>query len=342
MNIYSLLDESDDEKPKSTTENKTKPKDAASKNTASKTVTKKPAEKTKEIVGSNTKPTKTPTDKPKLPSNGASSAPAETVDESEKGKDNNRGGRPRGKDPHKRGGRGGGGVDAAGGADDSHRRPKREFERRSGTGRGREVSKGGRGAFGAGNVAQDAQEAEKDPNAAVVAVDIVDGEVAAEETEPVEETEPEPETFTLDEFMEKRNEARKKALELMGDAKPVRSVNKDADFAGLKSVEESELENYIPAKNTKASIAENARKDQRSTGKNKIVDVGFKFEVQNNDRDDRGYGGGRGGGRGRGGGGRGGDRGRGSGDRGRGSGGRGGRGSKPVTVFNSVTDFPSL
>lgn len=46
-------------------------------------------------------------------------------------KDNNRGGKPRGKEPHRRGERRANGE----GDDAGHRRPKREFDRRSGTGR---------------------------------------------------------------------------------------------------------------------------------------------------------------------------------------------------------------
>lgn len=258
--------------------------------------------------------------------------------EKETSKDNNRGGN-RNRERH---GAGRGGDRAP---ESGERRPKREFDRRSGTGRGREVSRGGRGAFGAGNPQQDAIDAEKDPKAAIEgAVDGAPDAPAAEEEEaaPAEEVapaEPEPVTFTLDEFMRKREEARQK-LAGVGAVAP-RAVNRETEFAGMTTLATA-LDDYVSGT---AAKSETGRKDQRSTGKTQIVDVGFKFQAPQGDRDRESRGG-----RGEGRGGRGGDReggrggrregrGDGRGGRGEGRGGRGGRGSAPG--FNAA-DFPSL
>lgn len=130
--------------------------------------------------------------------------------------------------------------------------------------------------------------------------------------------------------MEKRNEARAKALELLGEAK-TRTVSVEKEFAGLTTKDDDHDDYMTSAKASKALIKGN----QRSSGKTQIVDLSFKFEAtqfpeerERGDKDNRGRGG-RGGGRG-----------------GRGEGGRGGRGrgrpsSGPSTVFNAM-DFPSL
>lgn len=269
-------------------------------------------------------------------SHGASNA-AEA--DRETSKEDNRGGN-RNRERH--------GARAGRGEGEGERRPKREFDRRSATGRGREVSRGGRGAFGAGNPAQDAIDAEKNPKAA--AEGAVDGvaDAVEEEAAPVEEqapAEPEPVTFTLDEFMRKREEARQKVADLA--AVSARTVNRETEFAGMTTLATA-LDDYVGANVAKA---EAGRKDQRSTGKTQVLDVGFKFPTVQPERE----GGGRGG-RGEGGrGGRGGDRegGRGGRREGRGEGrgagrgeGRGeGRGAprapRSATAFNAA-DFPSL
>ena len=225
------------------------------------------------------------------------------------------------------------------------------------------MSRGGRGAFGAGNPAQDALEAEKDPKAAIEGA--IDGVQPAEATEEEEAekapagppAEPEPVTFTMDEFLKTREEARQKAVAagLAGAAKE-RTVNKETEFAGMTTLSVA-LDDYLSASNAKAEVG---RKDQRSTGKTQVLNVGFKFPTPQpeggrgdrgdreggrgrgaGDREERSSGRGRGEGRGRGG--RGGDRegGRGAG-RGRGEG--RGSSSRPAgssSVFNTA-DFPSL
>lgn len=344
MNIYSVLDDSDEENvaQKKPSTSKASPGEKKKGGTASSAPAGRGKAESKSGKGENAAPSNTApggkgkdnTRSPKTPS----SAAADTDDAVGTGKDNNRGGKPRGKEPHRRGERRGNGD----GDDSAHRRPKREFDRRSGTGRGKEVAKGGRGSYGAGNVNQDAMDAEKHPGEAEVLLEPkgdVDAGATDDADEEVEPAEPEPVTYTLDEFMEKRNEARKEALQLLGaDKRPARTL--DSDFAGMKSVDGGEIDNYMPARNAKS--ADIARKDQRSTSKAKVLDVGFRFESNNygSDRTDRSGRGGRGGeGRGRGSGGGRGDRG---GGRASGRGRGGGRGGAPANVFNNAVDFPSL
>ena len=215
------------------------------------------------------------------------------------------------------------------------------------------MSRGGRGAFGAGNPAQDAIDAEKNPKAAIEGA--IDGVVAEGETEEavaVEEVtpaEPEPVTFSLDDFNKQREEARQRLAALTGPAAPVRTVDKEKDFAGLTTLATGELENYL---GSNAAKAEAARKDQRSNGKAVVLNVGFKFQAVQPDRerDERprtagGRGGdreGREGGRGprrEGGAGRG-DRAP-RGDRPAGAG-RGDRAPRSNAAFNAEKDFPKL
>lgn len=254
--------------------------------------------------------------------------------EKEAAKDDNRGGH-RNRERH--------GEKQYGNKPDGEKRaPRREFDRRSGTGRGREVSRGGRGAFGAGNPAQDALDAEKNPQAAVEgAVDgAVEGAVEEVVVEEVTPAEPEPVTFTLDEFMQKREEARQRLAGLTGAPAAVRTVDKEKDFAGLTTVAAGELENYL---GSSAGKAEAARKDQRSTGKAVVSNVGFKFPAVQPEREQRDRDGPRTGGRG-------GDREGGRGPRREGGAGRGaGRGDRPArpasgaaAAFNAEKDFPKL
>jgi plasminogen activator inhibitor 1 RNA-binding protein len=318
MNIFSVLDESDNEEPKPKVAEK-KVKDNAKPAVAGEKKDAQAKPKAAETKGkvdavSSAKP-KTVQEKPKAPEN---------ADAVASGKDDNRGGRARGKEYREKGGRGGRGGNES--SEGGERRPKRDFERRSGTGRGREVSKGGRGSFGFGNPAQDAQDAEKDPNSAEALLQPVDAEESAE---PEVVAEPEPVTFTLDEFLEKRNQARQA---LNASETKLRKVDQST-LAGLNRKEDQGETTYMPIK---AGKVDNSKKDQRSTGKTQVLDVAFKFAAIQVD-EDRGGRGGRGGrGDGRGAGGRGGDA------RGRGP----GRGnSRPASgkaaAFNTA-DFPSL
>jgi len=141
------------------------------------------------------------------------------------------------------------------------------------------VSRGGRGPYGAGNVDQEAQDAEKNPKA-------VEGEeqqvadqvkVDGEEVAPVDnvpETEPEPTTFTLDEYLEKRNSARASST-LLGEVKPARVVDLASQFAGLTTKQESE-EVYLASKVVKAAAV---KKEQRSSNKS-LLDVAVSYEAR--------------------------------------------------------------
>lgn len=220
--------------------------------------------------------------------------------------------------------------------DTQPRRPKREFDRKSGTGRyricfdpvnfflsilfcrGREVSKGGRGAFGAGNVEQDAMEAEKNPDAVV---DAVGGDAEAE-TEDANENaipeEPEIPTYTLDEYLEKRNAARMKVSSMFGDAKSVRAAD------------ESVFDGMVAKASDAASNGKQSRK--KPVTKAQTVEVSFKFEPPQQDRGGRGFRSGRS------------DEERGRGGRGgrRSDGRSGGRGVPRASAALNLDDFPSL
>jgi hypothetical protein len=166
---------------------------------------------------------------------------------------------------------------------------------------------------------------------------VVESTEGAEDVEPEVVAEPEPATFTLDQFMEKRNEARRV---LLANETKVRVVDQSA-LAGLSRKEDEGETTYMPVK---ASKADASRKDQRSTGKTQVLEVAFKFAAIQVD-DDRGGRGGRGGeGRGRGDGGRGGrgdGRGRGGAGRGEGRGGNKAPSATSKAVFSNI-DFPSL
>lgn len=330
MNFFSVLDESDNEEERKVVPTKkgtTAPAPAAAKKDApapkkDTAPAKKDAPKTGKAVE----------EKPKSKDTKPSKASAPAADgEKETTKDDNRGG-------HRHRERHGEKQYGEKKPEGEKRAPRREFDRRSGTGRGREVSRGGRGAFGAGNPAQDALDAEKNPKAAIEGV--IDGAVVEGETEEVaavEEVtpaEPEPVTFSLDDFYKQREEARQRLAELTGAPAPIRTVDKEKEFAGLTTVAAGELENYLGSNTAKA---EAARKDQRSTGKSVVLNVGFKFQAVQPDRerDERPRpAGGRGprkeGGRG--------DR----APRGDRPAGRGDRAPRSNASFNAEKDFPKL
>eukprot|EP00168_Porphyra_purpurea_P018776 TRINITY_DN7156_c0_g1_i2.p4 TRINITY_DN7156_c0_g1~~TRINITY_DN7156_c0_g1_i2.p4 ORF type:complete len:138 (-),score=13.23 TRINITY_DN7156_c0_g1_i2:143-556(-) len=137
--------------------------------------------------------------------------------------------------------------------------------------------------------------------------------------------------------MRKREEARQRIANIGVTAAPC-SVNKDTDFAGMTTLAVA-LDDYLAASSTKA---EAGRKDQRSTGKAQVLDVGFKFPTvqPERERDSRG---GRGEGRGGRGEGRGGRRdGRGEGRGGRGEGRGASRAPRSGGAAFNPADFPSL
>jgi hypothetical protein len=169
--------------------------------------------------------------------------------------------------------------------------------------RGREVSKGGRGPYNSGNVDQEALDAEKDPAAIVAEVseelaeNIVEGEVVPQE--PVEE---QVKTLTLEDFIRSKQASS--------------SLFSTIDSALRTSQAVDDIDN-----------SKGAKKDQRSSSKSSIADLGFKFDnpvVFRPRREENVQRGGRGGGRRTG-------RGAGRGDS-----------RKPVAVNISDTDFPAL
>lgn len=221
---------------------------------------------------------------------------------------------------------------------------KRQFDRKSGTGRGKEVAKGGAGGANWGNDKLEALKAEKH-----IAGDAeLPEEVVEEPEEAVEPVAPEPTVFTLDEYNRRRAEQGKPKSEAFNEIE-IRQVS--ADFSGLKTKEDDNQDNFIALGAAKAA---KAKKEQRSSNKNVVLDVAFSAApTEQPDRERRGGDrerGGRGGRGGRGDGGRG-DR----GDRprsGRGEKGHGGRGEGrpntrgaprgPRVDFNDSNAFPSL
>lgn len=219
---------------------------------------------------------------------------------------------------------------------------KRQFDRRSGTGRGKEVAKNGAGGA---NWGSDKLEALKGEKHIAGDADIPEENVDENAEEVVEEpAEPEPTVFTLDEYNKRKAEQQRADSEAFQEVQ-IREVA--ADFGGMKTKDKDELTDFMILGSAKAA---KGKKDQRSTSKQVVLDVAFSTapaEQQDRDRDrrsgdrDRNRGGDRAGGRG-------GDRPRsGRGDkpnRGRGDG-RGGnpRGNRgPRVDFNDANAFPSL
>ena len=157
-------------------------------------------------------------------------------------------------------------------------KPKREFERRSGTGRGRELSKGGRGAFGFGSAEQDAQDAEKNPASAEPDSESPDADIPEPEPEP----EPVDNTRTLDEFLELRKKATQSSTILSTKLAP-RAVDA-SELAGLRAKDDG-LTDYFAKVHEKAAVKGGP---QRSTEAKVILDLGFKAPPPAEDDDRRG------------------------------------------------------
>lgn len=214
---------------------------------------------------------------------------------------------------------------------------KRQFDRRSGTGRGKEVAKGGAGGANWGSDKNEALRAEKH-----IAGDVDIVEENVEETEEVsaEPAVPEPTVFTLDEYNRRRAEQGKPRGEAFSDVQ-LREVS--ADFSGMKTKEDDNLEDFIALGAAKTS---KAKKDQRSTSKTVVLDVAFTAAPSEQPERERGGDRDRGG---RGGRGDRGDRPRsGRGEKGRGGGRGEGRGNSsrgprgPRVDFSDSNAFPSL
>jgi plasminogen activator inhibitor 1 RNA-binding protein len=230
------------------------------------------------------------------------------------------------------------------------REGKRQFERRSGTGRGKEIKKDGGGARNWGNeknVAKDSEGVIQEDEVRAEGEDIAKAEAEViptegatpEDVDNVEAPEPEKEeekTMTLEEYLQSKLKIDNELLK----PKAARSVE-SSEFAGLApkvTVEENFLVMGAGAKTSRKKEATKEKDDDKTK-----LDLGFRVGGYNSDRRDgdrREGRGGRGSGEDRreGRGGRGGRDGRGSGER-RGAGGRG-RGA-PVSVLDPNA-FPSL
>jgi len=112
------------------------------------------------------------------------------------------------------------------------------------------------------------------------------------EAEPEVPEEPEDVTLTLDEFMKQREELRQKAVAAgLATKDAVRKVDTATEFAGLTLKEKTELGDYLPDTYSKPETL--GKKDQRSSAKAKVLDVGFKSAAPTYENRDR-FAGGRG------------------------------------------------
>ncbi|KAK1948276.1 RGG repeats nuclear RNA binding protein A [Phytophthora citrophthora] len=225
-------------------------------------------------------------------------------------KKESRGPRDGGRAPRERGERGDRGR--------GNRGPRREFERRSGTGRGKETSKQGGGARNWGNKA--------DPNEQLAEAAAQEGakpasdEEAAEEAAAEEEEEEEVQ-LTLDEYMAKQKSSR--SGELFAEVE-VRQVTNEFSSA-VQITKEGKTPDFMDSQYEKVY-------SKKTSGRKKqvITDVGFRSEKP--ERFTRDFDSSRGG--------RGGRGGRGARGNGR-TGGRSGRGANAPNVTD-MNAFPSL
>mmetsp|Transcript_25981 Transcript_25981/g.62386 ORF Transcript_25981/g.62386 Transcript_25981/m.62386 type:complete len:310 (+) Transcript_25981:339-1268(+) len=216
---------------------------------------------------------------------------------------------------------------------------KRTFDRRSGTGRGKEMKKGGGGGHNWGSDQNDAKKAEgpvtegkEDANTPTEEATAGKEEATEKETAPVvEEKEPEPEednTMSYEEYLAQKATPESDAF------KPIDSREVENEFAG-KASSKKVSEDFLVMGGGKQPRKKGSGKKEKET---LVMDFKIKSAIGGgDDRGDRGGrkdggrrdgGGGRGGGRREGGRGGGGDRERRDGGRGRGGGGdrdRGGR-----------------
>ena len=214
---------------------------------------------------------------------------------------------------------------------------KRQFDRRSGTGRGKEMKKGGGGGHNWGSDQNDAKKAEGPVTEGKEDVDSPEGKDPAAEEEAVAEPEPEPEpedkTMSYEDYMAakaKPDTAAFKALE-------IREV--DNEFAG-KNASKAEESDFLVMGGGKSLRKKGAGKKSKET---LVLDFKVKRPSSDGDRD-----GGRRDGRRDSGGRR--DGGRGRGDRSQRGEGRGGdrakrssnKGSKSTLDTSDASAFPTL
>jgi hypothetical protein len=106
------------------------------------------------------------------------------------------------------------------------------------------------------------------------------------EAEPEVPEEPEDVTLTLDEFMKQREDLRQKAVAAgLATKDAVRKVDTATEFAGLTLKEKTELGDYLPDTYSKPETL--GKKDQRSSAKAKVLDVGFKSAAPTYENRDR-------------------------------------------------------
>jgi plasminogen activator inhibitor 1 RNA-binding protein len=210
---------------------------------------------------------------------------------------------------------------------------KRTYDRRSGTGRGKEIKKGGGGSRNWGNDKNDARKAEGtviegeeeavlEPKTTeeVEAAAPEENKEAAEEPAPEVKEEEEDKTMTLDDYLKNKSRPESDAF------KPVAEKEFVDEFAG-KAAKKSVEEDFLVMGGGKSLRKKGAKKDGKVS-----VDVGFRVSSGDDMRRGERRGGDRRGGRG----------GRGSG---RGGGSRGGRGGGKQGGAINVADadaFPSL
>lgn len=175
---------------------------------------------------------------------------------------------PKKEDRHTKGGRG---------SRPAARDGKRTHDRRSGTGRGREVKKGGGGGRNWGSDQNDARKAEGPVTEGKEDVNTPESEEAAEkEEEAVEEKEPEPEEITMsyDEYMAQKAKPDSEAF------KALESREVDNEFAGKAAAKKEEAD-FLVMGGGKGLRKKGAGKKE----KEKLV---LDFKVKSAISDDRG------------------------------------------------------
>lgn len=185
-------------------------------------------------------------------------------------------------------------------------RPRRVFERRSGTGRGSELKRegSGRGNWGgpADEVAPETEEpvAENEENVATEKPAVGEENVDAEKENPVnesEEKEPEEKQMTLEEYEKVLEEKRKALLALKVEERKVK-VDKELQSMQVVSKKNNEEEVFIKLGSDKEKRKEAAEKEERAK---KSVSINEFLKPAEGETYYRGGGRGRGRGRGRGG-----------------------------------------
>lgn len=175
---------------------------------------------------------------------------------------------PKKEDRHTKGGRG---------SRPAARDGKRTHDRRSGTGRGREVKKGGGGGRNWGSDQNDARKAEGPVTEGKEDANTPESEEAAEkEEEAVEEKEPEPEEITMsyDEYMAQKAKPDSEAF------KALESREVDNEFAGKAAAKKEEAD-FLVMGGGKGLRKKGAGKKE----KEKLV---LDFKVKSAISDDRG------------------------------------------------------